>query len=114
MKTPPASVDAYLAALSEERREALQTLRAMIFRINPRAEESIMYGMPSYSGLCSIASQKNHISLYVGAEDLLEKHRDRIGKVDCGKYCIRFKNLAQLNLAAVESMLREIHQSSIE
>ncbi len=114
MKTPPASVDAYLAALSAERREALQTLRALIFRINPAVEESIMYGMPSYAGLCCIASQKNYISLYVGAEDLLEKHRANLGKVDCGKCCIRFKNLAQLNLLAVETMLREIHQSSME
>jgi hypothetical protein len=31
-----------------------------------------------------------------------------LGKVSCGKGCIRFKRLADLNLKSVESILREV------
>ncbi len=44
----PASIDAYLATVGDDRRATLEKLRATIRAIVPRAEECISYGMPAF------------------------------------------------------------------
>jgi len=44
----PATIDAYLAAVKGERREALEALRRTIRALVPGAEECISYGMPAF------------------------------------------------------------------
>lgn len=44
----PATIDAYLAAIGEDRRATLAKLRATIRAILPDAEECISYGMPAF------------------------------------------------------------------
>lgn len=60
----------------------------------------------------AIAPQKNYISLYICAiidgKYMAESYQDQLGKVSCGKSCIRFKKLADLNLETVANMLHEI------
>jgi hypothetical protein len=48
------------------------------------------------------------MALYVCESNLVKEHLAELGKVSCGKGCIRFKRLADLNLSGVESLLREI------
>jgi hypothetical protein len=48
------------------------------------------------------------MALYVCESDLVQGHLAQLGKVSCGKGCIRFKRLTDLNLSTVESLLREI------
>jgi hypothetical protein len=48
------------------------------------------------------------MSLYVCESDIVKAHLAQLGKVSCGKGCIRFKRLADLNLRTVEGMLRKI------
>ena len=79
-KSTAESVDEYLKEVPEERREALSDLRARIKRRAPNAEESIQYGMPTCSSggpLFSLASQRQHMALYVDPE-LLDAYRRRI------------------------------------
>ncbi len=49
-----------------------------------------------------LASQKNYISLYLtcqeGGVDLVSANKKQLGKVSVGKCCVRFKQLADLNL----------------
>ncbi len=64
-----------------------------------------------------LAPQKNYLSLYVCAADkkgnyLAETYCDRLGKVSCGKSCIRFKKLDDLDLKVVEEMLRSVNQQA--
>lgn len=80
------------------------------------------YGMTPYtyasgkSGewpLIAIAPQKNYASLYLCAttkqgEYYAEAHKERLGKVSCGKSCIRFKKPEDLNTVTVAELVREI------
>jgi uncharacterized protein YdhG (YjbR/CyaY superfamily) len=108
MQSKAATIDEYLKELPAERREALVALRALIHRVAPGTVEAMQYGLPAFGDLCALASQKNYLSLYVCEGDIVQAHLARLGKVSCGKGCIRFKRLADLNLDAVEMILREI------
>jgi hypothetical protein len=48
------------------------------------------------------------MSLYVCESDIVKAHLAELGKVSCGKGCIRFRRIEDLNLSAVESILRAI------
>jgi uncharacterized protein YdhG (YjbR/CyaY superfamily) len=48
MHEKPKTIDAYLAAVSRDRRQALLGLRRAIRRALPAAEECISYGMPAF------------------------------------------------------------------
>src|SRR5262249_29144416 len=86
----------------------LSELRALIHRVAPKTKEAMNYGLPCFGELCALASQKNYMSLYVYETDIVKAHRAELGKVSCGKCCIRFKRIEDLNLSAVESILRAI------
>lgn len=79
------------------------------------------YGMTPYkyaSGktgvwpLIAIAPQKNYASLYVCAlkagEYYAEANKDRLGKVSCGKSCIRFKKPEDINLDTVAEIVTDV------
>lgn len=104
------SVDAYLEGLAPDRREALTTLRAVVRGMVPEAEETMRYRMPTYerdgSVVCSFASQKRYMSLYMDA-DLVDAYRHELDGLDLGKSCIRFKTLQQLPLDTVRAILAE-------
>ena len=118
------NVTEYIEALPDDRREIIQKLRAIIHENLPSGfEEALQYDMISYvvpfslypSGyhakkgeplpFISLASQKNHIALYhmglYGDPDVekwfVDEYAKRIPrKLDMGKSCIRFKNMAQI------------------
>ncbi len=66
------------------------------------------YGLPSFGELCALASQKNYMALYICAGEIVKAHLAQLGKVSCGKGCIRFKRIGDLNLSAVESILKDV------
>ena len=108
MQSKAATIAEYFEELPPERRAALSELRALIHRVAPRTVEAMQYGLPSFGDLCAMASQKNHMALYICESDIVKAHFTQLGKVSCGKGCIRFKRLVDLNLSAVESILREV------
>jgi hypothetical protein len=61
--------------------------------------------------LISLAAQKRHLSLYVSAvvdgEYLAEQRAGRLGKVSCGKSCIRFTSLDQVDTAELGALVRD-------
>jgi uncharacterized protein YdhG (YjbR/CyaY superfamily) len=75
-------VNAVLAALPEDARNALEALRRTIAAAAPEAVESINYGVPAfkYRGrpLVSFAAAKNHCSFYVQSPAVMEAHRDQL------------------------------------
>lgn len=103
-----ATISEYLDELPPDRKAALSELRKMIHRIAPKTVEAMKYGLPSFGELCALASQKNYMSLYVCEGDIVKAHLKQLGKVSCGRGCIRFKRLEDLNLSVVENILREI------
>ncbi len=108
MQSKAATISEYLEELPPDRRSALKELRALIHRVAPKTVEAMQYGLPAFGDLCALASQKNYMSLYVCESDIVKAHLGQLGKVSCGKGCIRFKRLDDLNLSAVESILRQI------
>ena len=108
MQSKAATISEYLEELPPDRRSALNELRSLIHRVAPGTVEAMQYGLPAFGDLCAMASQKNYLALYVCESDVVAAHLPELGKVSCGKGCIRFKRLDDLNLNAVESILREV------
>jgi uncharacterized protein YdhG (YjbR/CyaY superfamily) len=108
MQSKATTISEYLKELPPDRCAALSELRALIHRVAPKTVEAMQYGLPAFGDLCALASQKNYMALYVCESDLVKAHLAQLGKVSCGKGCIRFKRLTDLNLSTVESLLREI------
>jgi Domain of unknown function (DU1801) len=61
--------------------------------------------------LISLAAQKRHLSLYVSAvvdgEYLAEQRADRLGKVSCGRSCIRFTSLDGVDAVELSALVRD-------
>jgi hypothetical protein len=135
MQSKATTVDAYLAALPQDRRLALQAVREVFLKnVDENIEEGMQYGMIGYyvphhiyppgyhcdpkQPLCyaGLASQKNHMSLYMmgcyGESALLDwfvKAWKKTGKkLDMGKACIRFKRLEDLPLEVIAETLRRM------
>jgi uncharacterized protein YdhG (YjbR/CyaY superfamily) len=89
-----AEIDAFLAGLPHEIREALEDLRQMIAVAAPAAVEVIGYGVPAfkYRGrpLVSFGTGKNHCSFYVQSPAVMDAYRDELAGYDTAKGTIRF------------------------
>jgi uncharacterized protein YdhG (YjbR/CyaY superfamily) len=112
MKSQATSVPDYLAELPDDRRAALTKLRSVLRKAAPDAKEAIAHGMPSYEldgMLYAMASQKNHMALYVCEPEIVDAHRDALGKLNCGKGCIRFRTYEELPVDAIATIVREAH-----
>jgi hypothetical protein len=135
----PQSVDAYIAALPPDRRDAIQAVRREINRCLPEGyEEGIQYGMIGWyvphriypAGyhcdpkqplpFAGLASQKGYMALYLGcvygSDDLrawFEEAWAKTGKkLDMGKSCVRFKKLDDLPLDVVGQVVARIPVSA--
>ena len=109
MQSRARTVPGYLKELPPDRRQALASLRKLIKEVAPDAREIMNYGMPTYviadCPIIALASQKRHLAIYVCAWQAMNRFRSRLGKTNCGKGCIRFRQLADLKLPVVEQLL---------
>lgn len=136
MQSKSASVDEYMSELPAERKEAMQTLRALITsNLKGVYEEIMSYGMIGYvvpksvypAGYhcnpdlplpyISIASQKNFIALYhmgvYAQPDLYnwfvaEYPKHSKSKLDMGKSCIRFKKTNEIPFALIGELIAKM------
>ena len=72
--------------------------------------EKIWWGMPTYEDkgeLCSFASQRLSMSLYIYDAKIVEKYAPRLRPLSIGKVSIRFKTISELPLDLVKKMLLE-------
>ena len=126
------AVQDYLAALPEDRREIVETVRATILANLPAGyEEGMEFGMITYSiplsrypktynkkplGYVALASQKNYLSLYLmgvygnpGGEAEFRARWAKTGKkLDMGKSCVRFKRIDDLPLDLIGEVVAEV------
>jgi uncharacterized protein YdhG (YjbR/CyaY superfamily) len=108
------TVDAYVAQVDEGRRDAVRTLRDLCRSHLEGFTEGMKYGMPGYwrgpvqSGELEIgfAAQKQYLSFYVLRTDVMAAHLDRLGGLDLGKGCIRYRRPDQIDEAVVRSIVR--------
>ena len=131
VKSDAATPDEYLAALPPDRRAAIAAVRDVIRRNLPDGfEEGMEFGMIAYYvplerfpntynghplGLAAIASQKNHMAIYLnnvyGDPDTERRFRERYAasgkKLDMGKSCVRFRRLDALPLDVIGTTIAE-------
>jgi len=130
-----ASVKEYLDSLPEDRRKAISKVRAAVNRRLPKGyKEGVQYGMIGWfvphalypAGyhcdpkqpvpFASLASQKNHMSLYLmctygdaAHKAWFEKEWKKTGKkLDMGKSCVRFKKVEDLPLDLIEEAVARV------
>jgi uncharacterized protein YdhG (YjbR/CyaY superfamily) len=94
MPQKPTSIDEYLAAVTAEKRAALEALRAEIASAAPDAEECISYDVPTFrldgKMLVSFAAAANHLAFYAGA-DPIRTHEAELRGFDTAKGTVRFQ-----------------------
>lgn len=140
MQSKATTVDAYLKELPEDRRKALEAIRKVFKKnLGKGYEEGMQYGMIGYFvphsvypdgyhcdpkqplPFAGLASQKNHMSMYMMCIYGIDEHRDRFikgwesaaaegraRKLDMGKACIRFKKLEDVPLDVVGEAIKRV------
>jgi hypothetical protein len=128
-------VDAYLRALPEDRRDALNAVRKVILANLPTGyEECLQYGMIGYVvphsifpggyhcdprqplPLAGLGSKKNHMSLHLmavygdaGLAKWFQTAWKASGKkLDMGKACVRFKKVDDLPLDVIGQLFAKV------
>ena len=135
MQSKSKSVEEYMAALPEDRREAMAAIREVILKVLPKGyEEGMQWGMPSYFVPLSaypvgyncqpdqplpfvgFASQKNHMVFYGFCIYMDEELKNRFvadwektgKKLDMGKSCVRFKKLEDVPLKVIGDAVKRV------
>lgn len=127
MKLEAGTIEEYFAAAGD-REEDLRRVDEVITDTAPELKRQLFSGpsitmigygemsweRPSGSGvwpLIGMAAQKQHISLYVAAvkddETLADHYRDRLGRTDNGKNCIRFRRMDDIDPAELANAVRD-------
>ncbi len=108
MSPKPKTIDAYLAALTPEKRTALDRLRKVIRVAAPQAEECISYGVPAFrlNGrfLVGLGAAAAHCSFYPGA--VVTTLGVELKGYDTSKGTIRFQPNQPLPTALVRKLVK--------
>lgn len=131
----PTTVAEYLASLPDDRRTAIEAVRKTILaNLDKGYAEGIQYGMigyfvphsvypPGYHcdpkqplPFASIASQKNHIGIYLfciyndagETAEFVKAWKATGKKLDMGKSCIRFKKIEDVALDVIGNTIRRM------
>src|SRR3954471_24300571 len=126
------TVDEYIAALPEHRRQAIQDVRKIVKKNLPKGfVESVGFGMigyvvplerfpGTYNGqpltYAALAAQKNYCSLYLMSVYGSKKHETALRdafkaagkKLDMGKSCIHFQSVDDLPAKALGQIIASI------
>jgi uncharacterized protein YdhG (YjbR/CyaY superfamily) len=129
MRSDAATVAQYLAELPGERRAMIATVRAEILSNLPEGyEEAMNWGMityqvplethpKTYNGqplmYAALASQKNHMAVYLTAvyadedtrDGFLGQYRATGKRLDMGKSCVRFRSLDDLPIDLIGQII---------
>ena len=135
MQSKAKTVNEYLACLSEDRREAIQAIRAVILKNLPKGyEEGMQYGMIGYHvphsvypagyhcdpkqplPFAGLASQKNYMSIHLmciyGDPEHAAWFREawaKTGKkLDMGMSCVRFRKIEDVPLSVIGEAIKRV------
>jgi len=106
-----ATIDAMLAALPEDQRAALQTVRETIAAAAPDAVETISYGMPAFRyrkrPLVCYAGFRDHCSLFPMGSAILDSHPEDVAPFRTAKGTLHFTAEHPIPRELVELIVRE-------
>ena len=109
MTAKPRNIDEYLAALSDDKRGALEKLRKTIRSAAPEAEECISYGIAAFRQkgmLVGLGATANHCALYLMSSSTVEAHEEELKGYDISKGTIRFQAAKPLPVALVRKLVK--------
>ena len=110
MAATPKTIDVYLAALSNDKRAALEKLRKTIRAAAPKAEECISYQLPAFRldgrVLVGFGAAANHCAFYPGSATTVAAHKDELKDCDTSKGTIRFQADKPLPVALVRKLVK--------
>lgn len=108
--TASSQIDAVLAALPQDQRAALQSLRDSIAAAAPDAIEAMSYGAPAFRyrdhPLVSYNAAKAHCAFYVMSPDVIVAHAADVEGFDTSKGTIRFTPEQPLPADLVSRLVR--------
>ena len=106
-----AEIDARLARLPADQRDALQSLRQTIAAAAPDAVETISYAMPAFRyrgrALVSYEAFKTHCSLFPMSAELIERHHDELVDFATAKGTLHFTPARPI---PTELVIRIVHE----
>ena len=92
--TKPNNIDDYISGFSKETQKILEQIRATIKKAVPVAEETISYGIPTFTVggkyLVYFAAYKNHVGVYPVPGGTKEFEKDFSSYKTSGKGTIQF------------------------
>jgi len=110
MQSSATTVDAYLAEVPDDRRDALLQLRSLCLEVMAGYDEAMAYGMPTYAkdGKIEVAfaSQKHTINLYCLKESVVKGHPELLEGLSVGKGCIRFRRPQAMDFVRIRALLQ--------
>jgi uncharacterized protein YdhG (YjbR/CyaY superfamily) len=110
MKTKAKTIDEYLAALSDDKRSALEWLRKIIRATAPRAEECINYQLPAFrldgKVLVLFGASAGHCAFYPGSGTAVAAYKDELETYDTSKGTIRFQPAKPLPASLVRKLVK--------
>ena len=131
MQSKAQTVQEYLSDLPDDRLEAIESVRDAILDNLPEGfEEAINWGMITYQVplsrypdtynkqplmLAALASQKNHMAVYLtgvysneeSRARFTEAYKDTGKRMDMGKSCVRFRKLDDLPVELIGEAIAE-------
>jgi uncharacterized protein YdhG (YjbR/CyaY superfamily) len=117
MPEKPASVDAYLAGLPDDRRARLEDLRRIVRAAAPDADEVIAYNMPAYrlAGrfMVSFEAYAKHDSLFPASQAVVDALGDEVAPYVKGKGTLQFPASQPLPLDLIERIVRILREETL-
>jgi uncharacterized protein YdhG (YjbR/CyaY superfamily) len=106
----PTTIDEYLAAVSDDRRAALERVRRAIRKIVPRAEECISYGIPAFrldgAVVAGFAATKAGCSYFPFSGSTLRALGTTLDGYKMTKSSLHFTATAPLPLTLIRKLLK--------
>lgn len=103
------TTEEYLSALSDDKRAALEKLRATIRKIVPKAEECMSYGLPAFrldgKVLVGFGASRDHCSFFPMSGQTVATLEKELARYDTSKGTIRFPVDKPLPVALVRKVI---------
>ena len=109
MAAKPKTIDEYLAALSDDKRAALEKLRKTIRAAAPKAEECISYQLAAFRQngmLVGFGATANHCAFYPMSSSIVKAHEDELAAYDTSTGTVRFPAKKPLPVALVRKLVK--------
>jgi uncharacterized protein YdhG (YjbR/CyaY superfamily) len=110
MAAKPATIDEYLATVSEDQRTALEKLRKTIKAAAPKAEECINYGLAAFrlngKNLVGFGASAKHCSFHPMDGHTVDAFKEELKDYETSKGTIRFSADKPLPATLVKKLVK--------